>query len=334
MERRSILSYDDDDMPSTSRKGRFSKMDASKTDQALNVKGEKAPTKQHGRYVPFNRNNNQKRGVNNPKKRPIQPWACQEDLISPFKGNIFPNNMNANPATKTSPSHLLFTEFTKICRNELYGTCNGNAASCNGNHTFPDGNWVKSMIWQMSWEDIEKFMKSCYKSVPCSIRYFHILSSYFGRKNMKHFLVEAIPMAESHTLLLQNYKWIVDGLIHTGVTPTIAIRTLLANRHNFSPQSNRIVVEIIVKTELEKSFLEKLVEISEVSSEVYSVEMFHKFIMLAMEDPPRMDWWKTLIENILQSLTAHDMCGMLDQALIANFIEYLAKEEEAAGFQN
>lgn len=190
------------------------------------------------------------------------------------------------------------------------------------------------MIGQMTWNDIEIFIQSCYKSIPCSIRYFHIFSSYFGRNKMKRQLIEAIPMAESHVLLLQNYKWIVDGLIHTGMAPAIAINTLLTNRSIFTPPSNKIVVEIIVKTNLERSFLENLVEISHASSEVYTVEMFHKFMKLAMRDSAQRDQWKILIENILQSLTHQDMTGMFDQQLIENFIDFLAKEEEELEFQN
>lgn len=330
LERQSILSYVEDEIPNTTRKSRFSKIGASSSEpDASSMVGKASSSSNQGnaRYVPYNKNKPKRTGSNcNDKKKPYPlPWAAQEDTISPFKSNLFPQQMNANSA-KTTASQRLLAEFTKICRDELYSTCTGNI-NCNGNHTFPHEDWVKQLIDQMQLGEIQQFIASCYKSVPCCSRYFPIFSSFFGRNNMKHDLVQAISMAESHALLLSNYKWIVYGLIRTGVQPAFAIQTLLDNRRLFTPQANKIIVEIIMKINLESHFLAQLVEMSINTVEIYNVTMFHKFMIISMQDPEQIVGWQVLIENILQNLNAHGLHQypeMLDQQLLETFINFLA----------
>ncbi|XP_063704500.1 uncharacterized protein LOC134833925 isoform X2 [Culicoides brevitarsis] len=306
LERQSILAYEEDD--NTPRRNRFAKIGAQGNSSAQNPR--------------FSSNKKQKQ--RRPRYNNSPPGSNMDD-ISPFKSNLFPQmHPNTVSGNKSNASYELFTEFTKVCRDFLYKTCTGNSINCNGNHKFPDAAWVQLKLNEMTSDEVQKFIKSCYKSVACCLRYFPILSKYFGTHNLKHLLVEAIAMAESDQLLLINYKWIVDGLIRARVAPNIAVTTLLEKRKNFSPYANRMVVEIICKTNLEGCFLEKLIEISENSSEVFDIDMFHKFMVLAMKDNVNIEGWKILIENILEKFNQNEeILPNLDHELINTFVNHI-----------
>lgn len=255
--------------------------------------------------------------------------------MSPFKSGLFPQQQQQQQTSgfhsSTTASQQLFAMFQNICRNKMYSECMG-GITCNQNHEFPDSAKVAQLLHQMQATEVQKFVTSIYKSIPCSILYFPVLAKYFGNKNMKHHLVDAITNAESHVLLLQNYKWIVDGLIRTGVAIPIAIKTLLENRKNISYDANKIIVEIIVKTNMELNFLNELLIFSETSVNIFTLDMFHKFMETAMRFPAQIDSWEILIGNILDALTDQGLNSYFDEKLTNDFIQWL--EQQRGGVQN
>lgn len=235
-----------------------------------------------------------------------------------------PQDLNETPKPLMTPSQKLFLEFSLICRNKLHGECMGDI-NCNNNHIFPDARMMCQLLDQMHIFDIDKFIASLYKSIPLSLIYFPELSQFFARRNMKNHLIEAISMAESNVMLLQNYKWIVHGLICCSVTlpKWVSVRILLENRKNFSIHANAVVVDIIAKTETESYFLHQLIDISYATVQIFTVEIFHAYMMKAMQDVRQIDLWEVLIGNILDYLTNQGLNQYFNEQLSSRFVMWL-----------
>ncbi|XP_063704689.1 uncharacterized protein LOC134834082 [Culicoides brevitarsis] len=347
VQRQSILDDDEDEKSSNDGRNRFSKLsERERETKDSHGKVVSSTNSERVRFVPYTKQ--RQRSFTPPS---VSPWAMfmsQPAPSSPWTRmpmNVPPpsypwlhpstpdTNNDKSPypsnSSKTSASHTLLSEFSKICRNFMFGTCTGNI-QCNRNHTFPDIKWVKHMLYQMSIDEVLTFVISCYNSIHCSRIYFPAISSYFGDRKLQRQLLDAISMAESNYQLLQNYKWIVDGLIRAGDSPYTAIVKLLDNRQNHTAAANRVVVEIIVKTKTEINFLEKLVEFAQNSIEIFDVNLFHNFMQVAMTDPAQIETWKVLIEDILENITLENAFNLLDQRLISSFISYLGKLEGAS----
>uniref|UniRef100_A0A336M4J0 CSON012048 protein n=1 Tax=Culicoides sonorensis TaxID=179676 RepID=A0A336M4J0_CULSO len=323
LERKSILAYEEEIKTDTStNRNRFSKKN--NQDQRNSDYKERI----NKRELPDSTTNNPRKRFKFEKKNlNIDPWSPKPDLNSPFKANLFPQQQFYNNPANQSAGQKLFNEFNRICRQRLYQSVCTGGINCNGNHTFPDENLIRSLMVQMNQSEIVKFIGSCYKSVECSIRYFPLLAEYFGRNNMKHHLVDAIQMAESNVLLLVNYKWIVQGLILSGVTTPIAIQTLLDNQKKFMPQANKIIVEIITKTNMESQFLDKLIQISEFQGNVFSAQIVNKLMDTAMNHATEFEKWEILIDNIWEHLSPENQ-AMLDNQLMENFVQWLQYHKE------